>query len=299
MGSGTNTGSFIGKDPTGIRYEGPPEAASFTFDDDGFCTRLTAGAVMDPTTGNTGGLGGAFGIAYAIGAPFPAWAARPFPQILTRLQKQILQPITKIGVDDYLKTETPQAAISTLPSVGNKFQPEPPAKLPKLSSTINFPKLPSPPTKPTPPAKETPVAANPPAVKLPAVKLSLPSINLPKADAMEDQNTAADKAKQNEAARAAAAEEKKNAAAEAKKQRIAEIEEEKSRIAEEKRAAAEARKQAQEQAKAVQVKVTMKFLIRIVCFAIYISQLSFNLFAGGQARRSCRSKETGKRTSHS
>uniref|UniRef100_A0A7S2NW89 Uncharacterized protein n=1 Tax=Leptocylindrus danicus TaxID=163516 RepID=A0A7S2NW89_9STRA len=251
-GSGTNTGSFIGKEPTGIRYEGPPEAASFTFDDDGFCTRLTAGAVMDPTQGNTGGLGGAFGIAYAVGLPFPEWAARPFPQILTRLQKQILQPITKIGVDDYLKTETPQAAISTLPSIGQKFQPEPPAKLPKLSSKINFPKIPSPPIESAASVKEAPPAAAskiiPTTEKSPAVKISLPSINLPKIDAADDQKKqGADEAKQKKAAQIAAVEEKKVAAAEAKKQRLLEIEEGKTRKAEEKRAADEARKLAQEQ----------------------------------------------------
>jgi len=256
-GSGTNTGSFIGKEPTGIRYEGPPEAASFTFDDDGFCTRLTAGAVMDPTQGNTGGLGGAFGIAYAIGAPFPAWAARPFPQILTRLQKQILQPITKIGVDDYLKTKTPQAAISTLPSVGKKFQPEPPAKLPKLSSKINFPKISSPPIESAVSIKEAPPAAaskvNPTTEKSPAVKISLPSINLPKINAADDQKKqAAGEAKQKKAAQIAAVEEKKVAAAEAKKQKLLEIEEAKTRKAEEKRAAEEARKLAQERAAAEQ-----------------------------------------------
>lgn len=32
-------------------YEGAPQAASFTFDDDGFCNRLTAWAVMDPSIG--------------------------------------------------------------------------------------------------------------------------------------------------------------------------------------------------------------------------------------------------------
>jgi hypothetical protein len=37
--------------PEGPGLEGPPQAYSFTFDDDGFCTRLTAGAVMDPSIG--------------------------------------------------------------------------------------------------------------------------------------------------------------------------------------------------------------------------------------------------------
>jgi hypothetical protein len=35
----------------GVYVDSPPQAFSFTFDDEGFCTRLTAGAVMDPSIG--------------------------------------------------------------------------------------------------------------------------------------------------------------------------------------------------------------------------------------------------------
>lgn len=35
----------------GSGLEGPPQAWSFTFDDDGFCTRITGGAIMDPSIG--------------------------------------------------------------------------------------------------------------------------------------------------------------------------------------------------------------------------------------------------------
>lgn len=37
--------------PLAPGYEGTPQAMSFTFDDDGFCTRVTSGAVMDPSLG--------------------------------------------------------------------------------------------------------------------------------------------------------------------------------------------------------------------------------------------------------
>ena len=37
--------------PVGPGLEGPPQAFSFKFDDDGFCIRITAGAVMDPSIG--------------------------------------------------------------------------------------------------------------------------------------------------------------------------------------------------------------------------------------------------------
>ena len=47
--TGTRTGTLKGRGADGGKYIGPPEAASMTFDDDGFCTRITGGAVMDPT----------------------------------------------------------------------------------------------------------------------------------------------------------------------------------------------------------------------------------------------------------
>jgi hypothetical protein len=49
--TGTNTGPFLDKEPTGKSVTTPPEAVSFTFDAEGFCTRLTAGVVMDPSLG--------------------------------------------------------------------------------------------------------------------------------------------------------------------------------------------------------------------------------------------------------
>lgn len=49
--TGTRTGPLAGQEGNGAKYIGPPEVASMTFDDNGICTRLTAGAVMDPTYG--------------------------------------------------------------------------------------------------------------------------------------------------------------------------------------------------------------------------------------------------------
>lgn len=37
--------------PLAPGFIGPPQAMSFTFDDEGFCTRITSGAVMDPSLG--------------------------------------------------------------------------------------------------------------------------------------------------------------------------------------------------------------------------------------------------------
>jgi len=90
--------------PIGPSLEGPPQAFSFSFDDDGFCTRITAGAVMDPTIGNTGGLSGPEGIRYSLGQGAPAILTRPLPLALGRIKKNLLSPITKIAADDYVLT---------------------------------------------------------------------------------------------------------------------------------------------------------------------------------------------------
>ena len=55
--------------PTGIVVESPPQACSVVFDESGLCLKITIGVVMDRQLGNTGGLGGLFGILYAIGKP--------------------------------------------------------------------------------------------------------------------------------------------------------------------------------------------------------------------------------------
>ena len=51
----------------------PPQANSLTFNEEGKVTQLTIGYVLDRRVGNTGGLGGAFGIFYGVGLalPFP------------------------------------------------------------------------------------------------------------------------------------------------------------------------------------------------------------------------------------
>ena len=51
---------------------------SFTFDEFGKVTKFTGGYVMDKTLGNTGGLGGVFGLFYGIGKPLPFPEAKPW-----------------------------------------------------------------------------------------------------------------------------------------------------------------------------------------------------------------------------
>jgi hypothetical protein len=85
--------------PTTGNYVGPPQAMSLTFDNNGYCTRLTSWAVMDPTLGNAGGLGGPEGVAYANGqARWSIWT-RPWPRVVGRLGTRLFSPLTGVSVD--------------------------------------------------------------------------------------------------------------------------------------------------------------------------------------------------------
>lgn len=58
---------------TGKIFEAPPQSCSICFNKEGKVTQFTIGYVMDRRIGDTGGLGGIFGLLYAIdkGLPFP------------------------------------------------------------------------------------------------------------------------------------------------------------------------------------------------------------------------------------
>ncbi|KAG2482571.1 hypothetical protein HYH03_018496 [Edaphochlamys debaryana] len=79
----THTGTFTGKLPFGVRPTGkvieePPQTCSLTFNERGQVSAFTMGYVMDRTVGNTAGLGGAFGLMWALGAPLPAPEGHPW-----------------------------------------------------------------------------------------------------------------------------------------------------------------------------------------------------------------------------
>ena len=77
--TGPHTGKLAGRfEATGTRVECPPQALSMTFNAEGKVTKITVGVVMDRTLGNTGGLGGVFGLFNAIGSPLPFPEARPW-----------------------------------------------------------------------------------------------------------------------------------------------------------------------------------------------------------------------------
>lgn len=87
--------------PAGPEYQGAPQAMSFTFDDDGFCTRVTSAYVMDPTIGNGGGLGGREGYLYASDQASLPVLTRPWGRVIGRVRKKLLSPLTGIDVDDF------------------------------------------------------------------------------------------------------------------------------------------------------------------------------------------------------
>ncbi len=127
--------------PVGAGYQGAPQAMSFTFDGDGFCTRITAGAVLDPTIGNGGGLGGPEGLRYARGQASNPLTTRPLPRLLARIKNDALAPL--LGVAQKTSTvqtevsapnvQVPQARRPSAPSASQEKQLTP---LEKLSASV-------------------------------------------------------------------------------------------------------------------------------------------------------------------
>mmetsp|Transcript_133596 Transcript_133596/g.243587 ORF Transcript_133596/g.243587 Transcript_133596/m.243587 type:complete len:298 (+) Transcript_133596:66-959(+) len=74
----THTGPLLGKPPTNKALELPPQANSFTFNEEGKVTQVTVGYVLDRRVGNTGGLGGAFAFFYGTGNPLPIPECQPY-----------------------------------------------------------------------------------------------------------------------------------------------------------------------------------------------------------------------------
>jgi len=93
-GEGTNTGPFPTKDlpATYKKVINPPQICSLTIDSHtGLIKKYTIGYVADRNIGNTGGLGGLYGIMYAIGRPLP------FPEALPWKPSLPYQAFQKIG----------------------------------------------------------------------------------------------------------------------------------------------------------------------------------------------------------
>lgn len=94
-GRGKNTGPLLPFVPetsgTGRAVTNPPQVCSITIDHStGLITKYTIGYVVDRTVGNTGGLGGLYGILYALGRPLPFPEANPWQK---SIQYDIFQKV--------------------------------------------------------------------------------------------------------------------------------------------------------------------------------------------------------------
>ena len=163
--------------------EGPPLAYSFTFDDDGFCTRISQ-SVLDNSIGNTGGLAGESGIRYALGEGPSDISTRPLPVALGRLRKAILSPITKISADDFVlvpvekdKKETSAITKTDAAVARKKFVTEPNKKTAGRESTKDTKRLPAQPPVVTT-VTSTTSDTKKPLLDLPSVEFEIPSIKL-------------------------------------------------------------------------------------------------------------------------
>merc|ERR1719491_1230060 len=76
--TGSNDGEVMGRPATYKSIESPVQAHSMTFNERGEVTKFTIGYVLDKETSNTGGLGGVFGLFYAIGYGLPFPEAQPY-----------------------------------------------------------------------------------------------------------------------------------------------------------------------------------------------------------------------------
>merc|ERR1712113_74357 len=76
--TGKHTGDMGPIKATNKTVESSPQALSMIFNEEGKVEKLTVGYIMDREIGNQGGLGGIFGIFYAIGFPLPFPEARPW-----------------------------------------------------------------------------------------------------------------------------------------------------------------------------------------------------------------------------
>ncbi len=135
-------------------------------------------------------MGGVNGILYAAGAAPSAIDVRPLPQILSRLQKGLLSPLTGKDVDDFASVDAadvkPRPIVTPPPT-----PPEPPQQQPpilKKEAAV----VPTPP--PTPPQQEKqevtpppPKVSTPPTLQIPKPpKISIPEIKPPQPSAAED-----------------------------------------------------------------------------------------------------------------
>ncbi|GKY91279.1 hypothetical protein MPSEU_000100400 [Mayamaea pseudoterrestris] len=141
--------------PSAFRYKGAPQSMSFTFDNEGFCTRITSGAVIDPTIGNGGGLAGTEGYKYATGTATPAIVTRPLPRALGRVRRRLVGIFTGKSLDDYDVARGPQTSKLTA-DLASPFE-----KLSTLRANVAEPQVKMSEASSSPPKPVQKIKANP------------------------------------------------------------------------------------------------------------------------------------------
>jgi len=198
---------WVDVQPVGPGYEGAPQAWSFRFDIDGYCTRVTTGAVLDESVGNGGGLPGVQGVRYARGARASWLQTTPVPKWIGYFKKSLTDPV-KRAMKKAPELE-PQVAQQPPPAPTKPPTQPPPAssfddiKSSLASINIEAPKLPTPP-KEAPPKPKEPSGPSPfdqLQDSLSSIKLDFPKLSPPKANVKPASDTAA--RRQKEAARKA------------------------------------------------------------------------------------------------
>ncbi len=175
--TGTFTGAFgEGRNslpPNGNKYSSGPEGISVSFNDKGQCVKLTVGVLMDPEVGDTGGLGGVFGVLFAVGSALPPFVTRPLPQHLRHWKNYVVEVLTSpfTGSGGEKKVAAAPASAPAAPVVKKAAAPS--VVVPAAKSKPVAPSKPAPPkavvSKPSPPPvqkKATPPPP-PPAPKKP------------------------------------------------------------------------------------------------------------------------------------
>lgn len=97
----TNTGKLFGNEATLKIVELPPQVYSFKFNDKGLIQEMTVGYAVDRRQGDTGGLGGMFGLFYANGSSLPFPEGKPYKLSKRyRLFQMVGNALSKFGKKD-------------------------------------------------------------------------------------------------------------------------------------------------------------------------------------------------------
>merc|ERR1740136_531753 len=124
-GEGTNNGAldpFVPeKSGTGRLVVNPPQVCSLTIDHStGLISKYTIGYVVDRNVGNTGGLGGLYGILYALGRPLPFPEANPWKiSIRYDLFQKIGGLVQKFSMNAYYQTSNSSCMSGRMSYVSN------------------------------------------------------------------------------------------------------------------------------------------------------------------------------------